>query len=526
MKKLTITGRLLLFALVTLLSCNAFMTQASAATQPTTITVGQTPSPSIAPDFIITSIIGSALPQYIELFNQGDAPLDLDGWTAQITIHDTTSAGCADVSATIPLPNGWVLPKKYLTLERTDMPVPGSLTAAFGVDSASLLTGCVTPVLNQVALINRAGDPEQTVTIPVSMWSSTNTVVAQHKQRSNSPSSTRAITGTFDTDYRIVTGTITLNSDPLYIPPLDTAGLQILEILPNARSCSPLETDPTCNDYVKLYNQSDLPIDLAQYRLRIGTKGQGESITNTFTWNSDIDPATDELVLPAHQYFMLTSRNDGLALSITDSGNYVWVEDAYGTTVYQPIVQYPDASSTTKVGQAWAYDGATWQWTAAPQPGLANYFPPAVLSDSVSVSAVSTLKPCADNQYRNPDTNRCNTVSTAVAVLTPCGSDEERNPETNRCRSIVTASAQPAPCPSGSERNPDTNRCRKIVVTGAANTIKDVAAPSVDNNGWFVAALVTGLALAYAIYEWRQDIRLLAHKARDQLIALPERFRR
>lgn len=526
MKQLTTACRLFLFTFVTLLSSIALAPQILAATQTTTITVGQTPPPSTAPDFIVTSIVGNALPQYIELFNQGDSPLNLDGWAVQITVHDTALAGCADSSAIIPLPSGWVLSKKYLTLEHTDAPAPGSLTAAFSLASTTLLAGCTTPVLSQIALVHATDEPEQIVTIPANEWSSINTVVAQHKQRGNSLSSTRAITGIFDTDYKLVTGAITLNSDPLYAPPLDGAGLQILEVLPNARSCSPLEADPTCSDYVKLYNPTDASVNLAQYRLRIGTKGQNESVTNTFTWNRDIDPANDELMLPPHQFFMLANRNDGQPLSITDTGNYIWLEDAYGTTIYQPVIQYPDASSTTKVGQAWAYDGTTWQWTSAPQPNASNYFPPVVLADSVSVNTISTLKSCADNQYRNADTNRCNTIVTAAAILAPCDPGEERNPATNRCRSIATASVQPAPCPAGSERNPDTNRCRKITVAGTANAIKDVPAPSIDNSGWFVAAIVTGLALAYALYEWRQDIRLLAYKTRDGFMRLPAKFRR
>lgn len=155
-----------------------------------------------------------------------------------------------------------------------------------------------------------------------------------------------------------------------------------------------------------------------------------------------------------------------------------------------------------------------------------TYFPPAVLSDSTSINTVSVLKPCADNQYRNPDTNRCNTISDAVAILTPCNAGEERNPETNRCRAIAAAAIQPAPCPAGSERNIDTNRCRKITTATTANTVKDLAAPSVDNNGWFIAVLVTGLAAAYGVYEWRQDIKLLARKVQERVTALPKRFRR
>src|SRR5690348_16921537 len=163
-------------------------------------------------------------------------------------------------------------------------------------------------------------------------------------------------------------------------------------------------------------------------------------------------------------YYMLAARNDGQPMSMTDGGDLIWVEDAYGTAAYEPIVEYPDASSTAKIGQAWAYDGTTWLWTSAPQPGAANYFPPVIAPPDVStsVSIDSTFKPCNENQYRNPATNRCNTIATALSSLAACGEGEERNPLTNRCRAIVTASAELAPCPEGSERNPATNRCRQI----------------------------------------------------------------
>lgn len=404
MKKVTAIGGLLCSCVLTVsILQSALVPRAFAVTTPppTTISVGETPPPSIAPNIIVTSIVGSSLPDYIELFNQADDPISLQGWSISFTIHDgATMPTCADVTTHITLPNAWLLSKKYLTLQRTNALAAGSTTVSFFFDPATLLTSCTTPRLATLVIVDSSDAPEQSLTIPAAEWSSIATTVAQHKQRGNSPSSTRAITGVFDTDYKIVTGAISLNSDPLYTPPADVAGLQILEILPNARSCSPLEIDPTCNDYIKLYNPTDQSVDLALYRLRIGTKGQSESITNTFTWGQTLDPTNDELLLPAHEYFMLATRNDGQPLSITDSGNYVWLEDAYGTTTYAPVVQYPDASSTTKVGQAWAYDGTTWQWTSAPEPSAPNYFPPlsAVLSDSTSTDVVSVLKPCADNQ--------------------------------------------------------------------------------------------------------------------------------
>ncbi len=509
-----------------------FAAQASAAAAtPTTITVGPTPPPTSAPGLIITSIAGSSLPDFIELYNQNDGPYDLSGWSVIFTVHDVGVGGCADVSSSVVLPQEWLLSRHYLTLERTSAPNPASTTIPFTIDT-SFLAGCVSPQLASISIIGGSGTTEQSVVIPLDKWSSITTTVAQHKQRGNSPGSTRAISGDFNTDYKIVTGTVALNSDPLYTPPTDTAGLQILEILPNARDCSPLDTDPTCGDYIKFFNPTDQAINLALYRVRIGAKGQSESVTNTFTWGQMLDPSHDELLLPPGQYFMLTTRSDGQPISITDTGNYVWLEDAYGTTIYEPLVGYPDASSTTKTGYAWGYDGASWQWTSAPQPNAPNYFPPPPvvqpLTSSGSVS-VSVLKPCAVGQYRNPDTNRCRSVITATTALTPCNPGQERNPDTNRCRSIVTASTALAPCQPGWERNPDTNRCRKSTgtVAGAATTaVKDVTAPMSDSPmGWYVATIAVAAALAYAAYEWRQEVSLAFAKSKAKAIQLlPERF--
>ncbi len=496
---------------------------AAAPPPPTTIAVQETPPASAAPDFIVTSIVGSALPQYIELFNQGDAPLHLEGWSVTFTIHDATPGGCADTSTSVSLPAGWMLSKKYVTLENTTTPSPGSLTYPFSLDSTTLLLDCLTPMLSQVALVHATDTPEQAATIPTSDWSATSTVAAQHRQRGNSLSSTRAITGIFDGDYKIVTGAITLNSDPLYAPPTDSASLQVLEVLPNARNCSPLETDPTCSDYIKLFNPTDQPINLALYRLRVGYKGQSESITNTFTWGKDLDPANDELLLPPSSYYMLAARNDGQPISVTDSGSFIWIEDAYGTATYEPIVEYPDASSTSNIGQAWAYNGTTWLWTSVPQPGAANYFPPVIVPPVVltSVSVDNALKPCGESQYRSPLTNRCNTIAATLSSLAPCGESEERNPLTNRCRAIATISAELARCPEGSERNPATNRCRQIAAVAGASTttataVKDVAAPATEYAGWVVAALAILLAIGYGLYEWRQDLALVVVHGRER----------
>ena len=514
------------FAVVFVLNaCAAIWAAApfAAAATPTTITIQPTPPPAEAPDVLITTIIGSTQLDYLEVYNQSDNAINLAGWQAVVTVRDTL-AGCAAIDIPVPFPSGWLLPKKYLTFQR-DTGATSPLTIPFTVD-ATLLAGCIAPSLTSISVVHAGDDPLQTVTMP-SSW--TTTTVAQHKQRSNSPNSTRTVTGSFPDDYKIVIGDIKLDSDPLYTPPANAAGLQVVEILPNAHNCPPLDTDPTCSDYVKLYNPTEQPINLAAYRLRIGYQGQSISVTNTFTWGRQLDPAQDELLLPPQSYILLSMRNDGVPLSITDTGNYIWLEDAFGAVAYEPVIRYPDASSTATVGSAWAWDGITWRWTSEPQPNAPNYFPPETITPA-AVDISSTLKPCASNQYRNPETNRCNTIIASAALLTPCDPGEERNPATNRCRSIVTAGTDLTPCQPGWERNPDTNRCRKIAapaVQGAATAaITDAAAPSVTMTGWFVAVIAVLAALSYAMYEWRQDILLTVRRLRTVPAGIIHKFRK
>ena len=205
--------------------CVVLQQRALAATPPpTTITVQQTPPSSTSPALIFTSIIGSSLPNFLELYNQSDEALYLGAFEIRVGIHDVNTAGCGDISATISLPSSWLLAKKYLTLERTSSPAPDSLSYPFALDPLFLST-CLSPQLASLALVRGSDDPEQLVAIPASSWSGVNLTVAQHKQRANSPNSTRTISGDFLTDYKIATGAITLNSDPLYEPPADNAGL-------------------------------------------------------------------------------------------------------------------------------------------------------------------------------------------------------------------------------------------------------------------------------------------------------------
>lgn len=278
--------------------------------------------------------------------------------------------------------------------------------------------------------------------------------------------------------------------------------LQLVEILANPKKCSPLATDLACSDYVKLYNPTSLPIDLTQFRLRVGYAGQSSSSSNTFILQGVIEPG---------RYAVMSVDFDGQPVSITNSGGFVWLEDTYGIMRYDnTVAEYPDASADSKKGWTWAYDtrDGTWKWTSQPTPSNApNVF--VLPSEKQKKSSEKTLVPCKPGQERSVETNRCRSTASATSTLTPCKEGQVRNPETNRCRSATSASTELKPCKPGQERNAETNRCRNIKggdIPGAAFAVQDVADSLGTFAGWWALAGVGALAVGYGVWEWRREI--------------------
>ncbi len=320
-----------------------------------------------------------------------------------------------------------------------------------------------------------------------------------------------------------------------YQPPDDTGGLQIVELLPHSPSCSPVDTDLLCSDYVKLFNGADVSVNLANYRLRTSYGGLNSSSRNTLGLDGILDPG---------QYELINTKDDGSPLSLTDSGGYVWLEDALGVQAYDPVIEYPDASSENKIGQAWSLDGNDeWQWTSSPQPDGPNDFPAVSVVELVTPSTPATsLKPCAPDQVRNPATNRCRKITSATKTLTPCKpgqtrnlithrcrsaknatksltpckSGQTRNPSTNRCHSVLAATKTKKPCNRGQERNPDTGRCRKT--QPKISNVHDIktAVKSTDQHWYVVAAIIAG-AGGYILYEWHQEFFVGLERLRSKL---------
>lgn len=301
------------------------------------------------------------------------------------------------------------------------------------------------------------------------------------------------------------------------------AQLAITEILPNAMGSD------VGQEFVELFNPNDFTVELKDYMLYVGPNFEDRySFPNGATIQPKGYMGYTNAVIP----FTLLNTSSRVALAPSDDDQVINEVTAY--------VDPPD-------GQSWALINNEWQYTKQPTPGSANM----VTSDSTPDSVVfSGLQPCAANQYRSPDTNRCRlltvmpgsvtpckngqyrseetnrcrNIATDAKVTTPCNEGEERNLETNRCRKIVVAST-PAPCREGQERNPDTNRCRTITKMPSAEY--GVLGAETKNSGnlyvWAAIGGVLLLALGYAIWEWHDEIGKFSQKQYHRLLRFARR---
>lgn len=270
---------------------------------------------------------------------------------------------------------------------------------------------------------------------------------------------------------------------------LDVATILITEILPNAAGSD------KGKEFIEIYNPNNFTIYLTDYLLWAGTHSP-----KSYTFPIDVQIGPGQ-----YQYF----SNQQIGYSLLNSTNKVWITDIDGNVINEPN-EYLDPKEDT----AWALIDETWQYTNQPTPGSKNKL--SVVIDKKPTAKVSTLKPCASNQYRNPETNRCRRINAQapVSTLKPCQSNQERNPDTNRCRNIVIAAETPS-CPEGKIRNPETNRCKTEVKMPKADYA--VKGDQIEQGGsnwyiWLAIGLAVVSGLCYAAWEWRYEVRAFIHK--------------
>jgi hypothetical protein len=152
-----------------------------------------------------------------------------------------------------------------------------------------------------------------------------------------------------------------------------------------------------------------------------------------------------------------TFNDSQMKFTLVNSSGRV-ILTAIGGSVFGDTGVYESAAE----GESWALIDSTWQYTNRPTPNAQNMV--SVVTEAPNDSSSSELKPCNPDQYRNPETNRCKKYETTS--LKPCKEGQYRSTETNRCRNVTSASTL-TPCKEGQYRNPETNRCRKIASTSS-----------------------------------------------------------
>ena len=480
--------------------------------------------PETTPGIIVTSLLVSSTVEYVELYNQEDKPYNIADIHLQLKRN-------SEVCTLSLQGSGWLLSKSFLAVSSPTshslLPMTFSSDCALSGDATSVEVFYKDARLQLIDGIT---------VVPAKPWLRHKSTVTSSCADKAIPSSLKQ-SGSALNDF-IACGVVPLlrTSNP-YSPPAQT-NLKIMEIMSDSRSCGPTELAEDCADFIKFKNTGSTPINLAELRLRMGASTATASASNTFHWGqATLNPLRDEYMLEPDMIFTLKFKDDTNPLSVTNGDGNVWIEDYYGTTVYQ-AVSYQDMDLAAASGKSWAYDTADGIWKyGVPSPERENdiFVPPTTETvsgdDSVatlkpcrddqyrseetnrcrSIAQASTLSPCKEGQYRNEETNRCRSIALAAAsTLKPCADDQFRSPETNRCRKIASAEdAAAADCGEGRERNPLTNRCRNIVRSAPAPAdfaVEPVKEPASVFIGWWLLGGVALLIVGYAGWEWREEI--------------------
>ena len=287
--------------------------------------------------------------------------------------------------------------------------------------------------------------------------------------------------------------------------------LFINEVLPNAKGSD------TGHEFIEFYNPNDWEVDLGDYILRTGP--------TLISWYNLEGFAP----IPPHSYFAID--NTRIPYSLLNTASLVQLTNFDGD-VLSEMEGYTDPAED----MAWAYINGLWEYTSRPTPGAENQSSSGdvVIEEPVErslepcapnqyrsletnrcrlIASPATTAPCKDGQYRSEETNRCRNIATDANLPKPCDAGQERNEETGRCRNIVVASL-PAPCKAGQERNPETNRCRNIVSMTKADYA--VLGTSTQSGGssylWIAISGLILIVLGYAGWEWRWELGKLFQK--------------
>lgn len=222
------------------------------------------PVPYYSPLYVTAFRVTNGL-DVAEIYNDSDAPVDTTDW--KLMASDNNGAICK-----ISL-SDYVLPGSHVTLAKT-----GIVSDSTG--NVRTYDNCEQPgrTVTKLQLIKNAEVQESIDSFLPGVYFRKGTTKTYRS-------------GQFSKDFEPMSSSTrqTVYADPWYMIPADNP-LQITEILAHSTQCSPLASEPGCNDYIKFYNPTTSPIDLSLYRLRSGYQGQSASSSNTFPLAGTLAP--------------------------------------------------------------------------------------------------------------------------------------------------------------------------------------------------------------------------------------------
>jgi hypothetical protein len=491
---------------------------------------------------VMTASTSSASSEFVEIYNQSDAAVDVTGWKIQ---YSSATGSTITTKSTL---SGAISSHGFVLVGSAVFQSEQNVTADFDLSSGlSGTAGRIRIVDSSEAIIDSlsygdsALESEGTpASSPQASQSLKRTIDQDARFIDNNENSTDFVIS--DEPYAQGGGVEELAPTPVDVCPnindnqqslpvdyeFDPEGncvpkqvvtpsdktLTITELLPNAVGSD------TGAEYIEIYNPNSESIGLDGYELYIGPNYEKQY---SFPDNLEIEPNQYLSFYNSDINFTLVNTNSRAEL-VAPAGNVVSKTESY---------------DSPKEGMSWSLFEGGWKFSQKTTPDAPNEYVmiepdddavsestqpscrpdqfrnPATNRCKKISSSTSSLQACAADQVRNPLTNRCRKLSSTTSVLTACKLGQERNPETNRCRKISSGTKKLTPCQPGYERNQDTNRCKKAT-NKTSGTLTDAAAINPINLNSRIIALLLFMATAYGVYEYRTDIGNFINRLRNK----------
>lgn len=224
--------------------------------------------------------------------------------------------------------------------------------------------------------------------------------------------------------------------------PAPSLPVYITELLPNP---AVPQTD-AADEYVELYNPNSTRVELGGYKLQTGT-----TYSHSFTFTTQSIEAMSYSAFYISETGVVLANSAGKARLVSASGSVV-----------SETADYSDAPD----GQAWAWDGSSWQWTTEPSPNTEN------------------------------------------AIVLPDKNSETKTSLSTASKKVISTKKPKATTSSSTKKV----KAASTSANGQAQINGQTTAESKPATRFLILATIGGLAVLYGAYEYRQDIKNIYYK--------------